>query len=466
MPARPSRIALALAALFVVVACADRASACSCIMGTVSGSYESADAVFLGRVVEVTEEDRGTQQIGSMEVPLTILWAKVEVEERFKGVDDRVVLVSPGDKNSSCTIDLQVGRTYLVFANRLPGDSRLATGACSHTGPLENSALELTFCRRVARDGKTPRVIGTVAESSPASARDVCGGEPRAVAGVAVTLERGDRSLRSVTDREGVFYFDDVPAGSYTIRLGLPDGYRVLDLFAYGGGSDAPAPGVVSVAEAGTVSVRASVTASGSISGRFVDAAGKGLPDVRIALMPRDRPERPTPLDLVAGDDTKEDGSFRLDPLPPGEYVLVVNWPPIPRFDRPPVPSFVRADAADPPRPMVLSVAPGRQIDLGAVKAPTPPRHTVVDVALVDEDGKPAQHAFLSFEEADGDPASMPVRIEEGNRVRLYLPHGAKYVVTATGSDGEARLEAKVTLDPATAPSSTKIVLERANDPE
>jgi hypothetical protein len=459
----PSRIALALLVLFALAGCADRALACSCAMGTIGDAYRSSTAVFVGRVTEVVEEPLEPLEVGDREFPRAILWAKLEVEERFKGVDGAVVVVSPGEKNSSCTVDMEVGHRYLVFARLGTEDAKLYTGACDPTAAVEHSARTLTYCRRVARDGKVPCVIGMLVETSPSSTTEIYEGDGRAVGGISVTLERSGKQVRAVTDRDGVFYFDDVPDGEYEVRFALPEGYRLLDINALNAlptDGSAPKHDTVQVSNGSTVTVSAQVTTSGSISGRFVDASGKALAGIRVALVPRDRMERPTMLDLIA-DEAGEDGTIRFDPLPPGEYALVVNWPLIPRLDRPPVPSFWRADAADPKKSAIFSITPGRHVDLGVVKAPPPPPHVVVDVTILDEAGQPVPGA-LNFEDENHRYLAMPVQFEAGAATRLYLPTGRSWTLRAAGYADDDRLESElVTIDPAAATPTVKIVVRK-----
>lgn len=144
-------LTLALTSVLLVVVAADRASACACEMVTVAQAYRYSEVVFVGKVTEVTEERLAAEPDEDPEVAHTVLWAKLEVEEKFKGVDGAVAVVSPGEKYSNCTVDLEVGKTYLVFADRGRDDARLYTNRCQLTGELARVADALAYCRRAAR---------------------------------------------------------------------------------------------------------------------------------------------------------------------------------------------------------------------------------------------------------------------------------------------------------------------------
>lgn len=457
------RIVLAFAALVALAGLTDRATGCSCGAQPLADAYRGADAVFTGQVTEITSEPLGSVTVGDQQYPRTLVWAKFAIDERFKGVDSATVLVSPGEEGSTCSARLVVGERYLVFAHRSSDDKRLSTSNCDPTGTLQDQAAALVYCRRVARDGKEPRVIGTLTDASP-SPNQPMQTEERPVAGVTVTLQAGGETYHSVTDRDGVFYIDDVPDGTYTVRFQLPEEYRILNFSAYGGDDPSERANTVRVSGAVCV-VREQVTRSGAITGRFLDSIGKPLADLPLCLVPRDRLESLNPSAIVAFATTEADGTFRIEPLPPGEYALLVNWPPMPKIDRVPMPDFICADKADPAHAAVLVITPGKQIALGELKAPPTPKHIEVDVTVVDDQGKPMQ-AMLTCQVEGGRPVGFVWTDEEKGTVRIFLPSGKRYTLQAKVFAGEGTVDPDpVIIDPDKPPTNLKIVVTRTSTP-
>jgi len=458
-----SRIVPALVALLALAALADRALACDCSGVSLGDAYRTCDAVFAGRVAEITEETLKPERLGDREFRRTRLWAKFEVDEAFKGVDGAAAVVSPGEKGSTCSANLTVGERYIVFAHRSKEDLRLYTSLCDPTGTAEGQTAALVYCRRVARDGKEPRVIGTLFEASPSTADDVRA-DARTLAGIPVSLEAGGKTYDAVTDRDGVFVLDDVPDGTYVVRFVLPKEYRMLYFWAFGG--DDPSERAKTVRVGGPVwAVRALVTTSGVITGRFLDASGKPFVGLPLCLVLRDRLESEGPGAIVAHATTESDGGFRIEPLAPGEYVLAVNWPPIPKIDRPPLPGFLCADKADASKPAVHTISPGRHIALGDLKTPPPPPHVTIDVAVVDEKDKPVR-TMLTCQIDGGRPVGFVWTDEETGRARIYLPTGKRYSLDAKAFVGGGRLESEtVSIDPATAPPNMTVVVRPVSAP-
>lgn len=458
------RIVLAFAALVALAGLTDRATGCSCGAQPLADAYRGADAVFTGQVTEITSEPLGSVTVGDQQYPRTLVWAKFAIDERFKGVDSATVLVSPGEEGSTCSARLVVGERYLVFAHRSSDDKRLSTSNCDPTGTLQDQAAALVYCRRVARDGKEPRVIGTLTDASP-SPNQPMQTEERPVAGVTVTLQAGGETYYSVTDRDGVFYIDDVPNGTYTVRIELPEEYRMLNFSAYGGDDPSERASTIRVVVGSVCVVNAQVTRSGAVTGRFLDSIGKPLADLPLCLVPRDRLDSLNPSAIVAFATTEADGTFRIEPLPPGEYALLVNWPPMPKIDRVPMPDFICADKADPSHPAVLAITPGRQIALGDLKAPPSAPHVAVTVTVVDEKGKPLQAVVTCLVEG-GRPVGLVWTDEEKGSVRIFLPTGKRYSlqVKAFTGDGAANPE-PVLIDPEKAPADVKIIVRRASAP-
>jgi hypothetical protein len=445
--------------LLAIAATGERASGCTCGPNPLGQAYRSADAVFAGRVTVVAEEPLTTRQARGDATWPTRVWASFDIGERFKGVDGATVSVSPGEAGSTCAVRFVVGEEYIIFAHRSKDDSRLYTSECDPTGTVQSQAAALVYARRIAHDGKEPRVVGTLVEESPAAGpqRD---SDDRALVGITITLEGGGQHYSAVTDAAGVFYFDDVPDGTYAARFALPEQYRMLYFWAWRGEDPSAHASTVRVS-AETCLVQARVTRAGAITGRFLDLSGNPLAQLPLCLMPKDRVEAANPADIVAYATTDEDGSFRLEPLPTGEYALAANWPPMPKLDRPPMPDFICADKSDPTHAAVLTITPGRQIALGDMKVPAP-RYVSIDVAVTDEEGKPMRAMVMCAIDGRG-TAGFAWTDSQTGKARIYLPVENRYLIHAKGFSGGSVESEPTLVDPAKAPPALKLVVRRAS---
>lgn len=119
-------------ALLVVPAASDNiAFACSCA-GPRSASevYQDSDAVFVGKAVDISKEDRFNM-------------VQFDVDMAWKGVPDDSVMLLTADSDAACGYDFEQGRDYLVYAHA--GPKYLETGLCGRTQPFEGAFQDLAY---------------------------------------------------------------------------------------------------------------------------------------------------------------------------------------------------------------------------------------------------------------------------------------------------------------------------------
>ena len=145
------KILVIATSLFVLSA--NAASACSCAPTTPQQSIQNSEAVFSGRVVDVTEQSPPERRPGRRnEDPNFLNGVKVtfEVSEVWKGNSERRLVVTTSDSSASCGYSFQEGQEYLVYASA--EDAQLQTGLCSGTKRLSDARADLA----VLGEGKTP----------------------------------------------------------------------------------------------------------------------------------------------------------------------------------------------------------------------------------------------------------------------------------------------------------------------
>ena len=113
--------------------------ACTCVkLPNVAEDFQDADAVFLGRVVDVSRFGFGT---------------KLRVEQSWKGVSvDEITIFT---SNSSCGYLFEKGERYLVYAHK-SSDGEYYTGACSGTTNVGSAGESLAFLQGKATLPLTP----------------------------------------------------------------------------------------------------------------------------------------------------------------------------------------------------------------------------------------------------------------------------------------------------------------------
>jgi hypothetical protein len=145
--------------------------ACSCIANPkftmyelVKQSAERADAVFLG-VPRVLHGDGKTEETEDLAI--------FDVETVFKGEKSHQLAVHSGvgtTHMSSCGFSFEIGKSYLVFANRF--DQSLVAAACSFTALIADSDVALRFLRKQAPH---PEDLLTPSEIQRNSKGRICG---------------------------------------------------------------------------------------------------------------------------------------------------------------------------------------------------------------------------------------------------------------------------------------------------
>ena len=114
--------------LMFVMAASVEAIACSCLpFGTVLEELEEADAVFLGRVLAVHDNQATGRRL-----------ARVRVVESWKGVSTGLVTVETPISGAECGYPLESGENHVFYVNR-HGGNRLHLSLCSRTMPLHTA---------------------------------------------------------------------------------------------------------------------------------------------------------------------------------------------------------------------------------------------------------------------------------------------------------------------------------------
>lgn len=151
---------LRLAVLSLLFGFPHLVDACGCV-GVASKcdrEWNSGETVFVGKTIAMERVSPPESAF------LSSYAARFTVEERLRGADSlsAEVVVYTGAGGGDCGYPFVPGTSYLVYASRIGGDSRLHAGVCSETKPAVMAGGVLNELRAV-RDHRQPDMIfGTI----------------------------------------------------------------------------------------------------------------------------------------------------------------------------------------------------------------------------------------------------------------------------------------------------------------
>lgn len=292
-------------------------------------------AVFLGTVTSISGSHRLPRSLDARELSASLfgdmLDVTLRVQEAYKGVSSKEVVVSTNRAESACGFPFKKGQQYVVYANEHEG--KLFTSICQRTLPISIVEKDLAYLRKLKDSPQTAFISGSykkytfdphfVPKFTPSIMDHYRPPEEeyRAMApmtGEEVTLTAKDSEQRKTkVNSDGRFLFEDVAPGSYSIKVTVPAGLSPPRGYAAGMryGLDA-----LEVLAKGCAEVTFRTQPDGRISGRIFNEDGSPLPNVEVIAW-----NTAEKFEFYRGalrDNNKDDGRFELGPLPPGEYIL------------------------------------------------------------------------------------------------------------------------------------------------
>lgn len=408
---RRNHLLLLLPAVAFLLLGARAGRACSCAGGmTVLDSYEWADVVVIARAVSLEREAKqegrspekkpGEKSDDSEEVEERagvgrVISTKMAVERVFKGdlkAGDEMVFAQGGGADCIYTFDDEdVGHKYLFYLKRLKGTTVWIAGTCGRSGRVGGAQDDLLYLNKLGKTRGRTRISGTASFDAY---------DPPEVAGLKIRIAGAGKTYEVKTDENGVYEIYDVPAGKYTVEPEMPRGWRVSRFYLdyspsfAGNEEDRPSKKIPIVLEdkkhAG-LDLRFEI--DNAIAGKIYDTTGRPMNGVCLNLVPA---EGEVPRYFYKGDCTEKGGAFRVEQIPPGAYVLVVNREgkvtssaPFGTFYYPNVSR--REDAT------VFHFGPGDFVENLRVYVPKMEETITVEGVLLYSDGRPAADGRVEF---------------------------------------------------------------------
>ncbi|MFL6230086.1 MAG: carboxypeptidase regulatory-like domain-containing protein [Pyrinomonadaceae bacterium] len=429
------RLTLSLAALALVMLAPGVARACECAGSSnprPCSTFWGTPVLFTGLVTDFSAitppaPPEGERR-GQYQIPQRV--ARFNVEEPFRGVAGATVEVTTGAGGGDCGYNFRVGARYIVYAYAGEG-GKLSTGICTATKPLERAGAELEFARSLAHASPGATIYGSVVFSS----RDLAAGkytrEPLVGTKVTVESEGGDLRREVETDAEGKYEVTGLPAGSYSVRVATPKHL-----------GNGPPGEPFRIEEKQCRESDFWLTWMGEVAGRVTDEKDAPVPNVSLRLAPSvlDNKELAS-TDKILYASTDEDGRYKFQWVPPGQYVIVINPEGTPGVFEPPYPRTFYPGVEERAQAGVVSVGEGEQKGGYDLHLPRRLVEREVTGVVVWPDGRPAKGAMALLQSGDRAlrQVGFPVAADEQGRFTLKGYEGATFVVTATVTLENAR---------------------------
>ena len=126
------------------------AYSCTCLQTSHRKEFRQADAVFVGRVIEVAEDKSYVPP--KLSVPASFqklldsqrrYLVRFVIEQKFKGVAGKEITLSTYRSDSPCSaMGFSNGETYLIYVHRNEGGGLEDGGLCSRTRKFDESSKE------------------------------------------------------------------------------------------------------------------------------------------------------------------------------------------------------------------------------------------------------------------------------------------------------------------------------------
>lgn len=286
--------------------------ACSCASSAGCKFVLHSDAVFLGTVIAQETGDGHTPDGHvTSEVPQTTTFS---IKESYVGAQAGEIAIDTGA--GICSYHFEVGRTYLVFANRYKG--KLSTTKCSPNQPEEEAAGSIEQLRNRSSGRRMASLFGE-AYYLPNNGQWAEGQErftPEAGVLVVAVDTNGARHTATTSD-SGTYEFRELPPGNYVLQTeNLPEHMTTRLL-------DESKPLQISIEVGESCQQDLSLSWDGRIQGKIVNRDGKPL--TGFVWLQRRSDFTPGTCRVKNGGfgaDTERDGSFEFRLLEPESYRL------------------------------------------------------------------------------------------------------------------------------------------------
>lgn len=368
-----------------------QANACQCAeYGTpVCAAYWRADAVFVGQLTKITPVVKQSDD----ELPTVLL--HFIVEQPFRGVTSAQVDVATLF-GTSCDMKFDKGERYLIYASLGTDNRSLFAGPCSRTTTFDDASEDLNYLRAVTQQGAQESISGRLALNKY---------DP--LSGLKVTVQRGDQTLETTTDKQGQFDVTLPSPGTYTVRAFVPFAAAVL---AYKGDPETREKATDALT---TLEYELKIEknhcdhreldlfkidlhATAEVTGNVLTTSGRPVHPGFVYLVSADDPDHSTSKQL------DENGAFKFEGVAAGDYYLVLNpRNEAPGENDPPYSRTYFPSASEPRQATRIVVTEDAKLENLTLRVGQPWKERTLSGSVVWQDGRSAKDAHISLYDAD-----------------------------------------------------------------
>ena len=337
--------------------------------------------------------------------------AKMIVERVYKGtfrVGEEMIFAHAGTSCDWIFEEGDVGQQYLFYLPAPQKDQKYwYAGFCGRDADVRHAGDDLLFLNNLRKTRGRTRLSGTLSFGAA---------EGVSVADKTIRLVGPKKKTYEVkTDEHGVYEIYDLPAGRYLVEPETPPGWKVFPAHAgrprslaeldEGGATKAggaAAKGIaVFVEEKRHAGLDIDFRIDNAVSGKVYDPAGRLMRGVCLDLVPAvGKP----PTHFYESDCTEDDGSFAINEIPAGSYLLVVNGDgKISSAE--PFGTFYYPNAKEREKAAVISIGAGDFLRGLDIHAPVAAETITVEGRFLYADGKPVADEYVKFEPEKADAA-------------------------------------------------------------
>jgi hypothetical protein len=440
--------------------------ACSCAREALQcQAYWGTAAVFVGRVISLSPTYEEEERAFNFELKKNSRVFRFAVEQGFRGVSGAEVEVRTNIGGGSCGYYFSPGKRYLVYAGFDSQTGEYWTSICSRTRPLEKAQDDLAYILGQADKKAKNGISGTVVMRAVNFVGRHYSSDLGPVAGVTVAAQSGQHLFKATTNADGKYEFRNLPRGRYQVYLWDEVKEEASKLGVIWG--DKYDVDLAAGAKSNCTGADFSVSPKAQVSGKVFDSDGEPLSKVRVsailaapdAYVDDDRAS----FESRISDYTEEDGSYVLEGLPPGRYLIGVNIDSTPGKSLPFSPTYY-PEGSHKSSATAVVISGDEELEGYDLRLPPPLPERNLKVSVLLPDGRPAKGARVALEDTEfyGTRPEYPLEVNGEGVATLTGFAGRRYWLHATlGSYGDenAMHAEPIEVDMATAGQTIKLTL-------
>jgi hypothetical protein len=339
-------------------------------MPTVCEMYGKSKAVFVGKVLQVTEIKK--------ENTSSDFKIDFQVQEKFFGVEkqSRVSVLLFGAKPEYCGFEKD--KSFLVYAYK--GSSGFSIDAGTRTKPLNEAEEDLEFLRNLPRNKSGVNIYGTITKAVKSSLEENSKSPVSALKLKFESLTGKPQIFYAVTNEDGNYEINGIPGGKYKISPSEPlAGYFFKPEVGFG---------EVEINDKGCVAYNFTLTTNNKFVGKIIDFEGNPVNHITVEILSANAP-RPNSFIGEEYSNTNPDGTFYAYNITPGLYTVSINYSFLPNEESP-YPTYFYPGVGKRSQAAVIEIKPGTDITNFEFRLPPRLEKKIIKGKIVWANGTPA----------------------------------------------------------------------------